>query len=151
MKALTLDNLRRDGACAAGLAWIKPLLKRGGPTESNWRSEPGYWKWAAIRGFDVPLTPGLVMNRPIEVLRHVANLLDRETLRACALKEPSTALRHVANLLDPETLRACANCQATGGPCNCRSTRSEEMIQNVPASLADLIGVSLYDYERGCQ
>jgi hypothetical protein len=75
LKALTLENLRADDACSAGMEWITPLIEANDPELVNKliEHERGWWYWAAQNGYEVYSTLSNDLKEKHNVCRSSSN------------------------------------------------------------------------------
>jgi hypothetical protein len=75
LKALTLENLRADDACSAGMEWITPLIEANDPELVNKliEHERDWWYWAAQNGYEVYSTLSNDLKEKHNVCRSSSN------------------------------------------------------------------------------
>ena len=102
---LTLENLKKAGACEDGYNWVKEYQG-----ENIWNDMCTDWfLWCVEKGFDVPVEriDKYAEEYPYLALRYVSNLLTPDRLARCAEKWPNYALQFASGRLTPERLDWC--------------------------------------------
>ena len=102
---LTLENLKKAGACEDGYKWVAKY--KGKDIWNDMRDD--WFLWCAGKGFDVPVEriDECAEEQPYFALTYASDLLKPDRLDWCAERHPYYALRYVSNLLTPGRLAWC--------------------------------------------
>jgi len=103
---LTLENLKKAGACKDGYNWVKEY--KGNDVWNDMCID--WFFWCAGKGFDVPeeRLDWCAKEWPNDALEYASELLTPDRLDKCAEKRPDYALQFASALLNPDRLDWCA-------------------------------------------